>query len=221
MQLQNYIRILLRRGWIMAALALITAVAALGFSLIIKERAPLYTSKARILIQPARTDFGLSQAALVLLGSYESWMNSTYRAEAVIDQLQLDMTPLDLLDDVRIAGNTNTFVLEIEVEHPDGDIANDIARTWANLFIQWRNDQNQQALSEERIDAELLDEPRYELSRPKTLINTLAGGIMGFLVGLAIVFVLEYTEAGVIRSPEDVGRFLEMPVLGAVPRSES
>jgi len=107
----------------------------------------------------------------------------------------------------------------IEVENPDGERANDISRELANLFLQWRFDQNQTVRKEDRIDAEILDDPRYSLERPKTAINTAAGGIMGFLVGLAIVFVLEYIEAGIIRSPEDVDRFLGMPVLGAVPPS--
>ncbi|MCC6905553.1 MAG: lipopolysaccharide biosynthesis protein, partial [Anaerolineae bacterium] len=56
---------------------------------------------------------------------------------------------------------------------------------------------------------------------PNTKINTIAGGILGLLVGLAIVFVLEYLEAGIIRSPEDVDRFLSIPVLGAIPPAES
>ena len=54
MQLQTYMKILWRRGWIMVLLAVLTAAAAFGFSLIIKERAPLYQSTIKILVQPAR-----------------------------------------------------------------------------------------------------------------------------------------------------------------------
>ena len=56
MQLQQYMRILWRRGWIMLLLAVLTAAAAFGFSQIIKERAPLYKSTVTILVKPARTD---------------------------------------------------------------------------------------------------------------------------------------------------------------------
>jgi capsular polysaccharide biosynthesis protein len=217
MQLQTYLKILWRRGWIMILLAVLTAAAAFGFSLIIRERAPLYKSTVKILVQPAQTDFGQAQAAKQLLGPYEAWLNSTYRAADVIDILQLDMTPGELLSDVRIAGDLNQLVLRIEVEHPNGDVANDIAREWAGLFIQWRNQENEEVRREDRIDAEILDDPVYAIERPKIAINTAAGGILGFMIGLGIVFVLEYLESGIIRSPDDVDRVLAIPVLSAIP----
>ncbi|HQA68627.1 MAG TPA: hypothetical protein PK801_09905, partial [Aggregatilineales bacterium] len=103
---------------------------------------------------------------------------------------------------------------------PNGELANRIAWEWANLFVQWRNDENSQNRREDRIDAEIVDDPVYGLERPKTAINTIAGGILGFLVGLAVVFALEYAEAGIIKSPEDVSRALAMPVLSAIPPTE-
>lgn len=220
MQLQTYFRILRRRGWIMLLLAVITAVAAFGFSTIMEERAPIYKSTLKILVQPSRTDFGQAQAAKILLRSYVAWMDSNYRAADVIDLLQLDMTPEDLRGDVTIASDDSRLVIQIDVENPNGDVANDIARKWADLFIQWRNEENQKVRREDRIDALIIDDPRYALDSPKTKVNTAAGAILGFLIGLGIVFVLEYIEAGIIRSPDDVERFLETPVLGAIPSAE-
>lgn len=220
MQLQTYVRILWRRGWIMLLLAVITAAAAFGFSTIMEERAPVYKSTLKILIQPARTDFGQAQAAKMLLRSYVAWMDSNYRASDVIDTLQLDMVPDELRGDVTIASDDSRLVIQVDVENHNGDVANDIARTWAELFIQWRNEENQKVRREDRIDAIIIDDPRYVLDSPKTTVNTAAGGVLGLLVGLAIVFVLEYLEAGVIRTPEDVDRILAMPVLGSIPPVE-
>ena len=67
----------------------------------------------------------------------------------------------------------------------------------------------------------MLDEPRYALERPKTGINVAAGAILGALLGGVIVFVLEWNEAGVIRSPGDVERFLGLPVVGLIPAVEN
>lgn len=220
MQLQTYMRILWRRGWIMLLLAVITAAAAFGFSTILEERAPVYKSTIKVLVQPARTDLGQAQAAKVLLRSYVAWMDSDYRAASVIDTLKLDMEPSVLRSDVTIASDDSRLLIQIDVENPDGDVANDIARTWADLFIQWRNEENQKVYREDRIDAQVIDDPRYVLDSPKTKINTAAGAVLGFLVGLVIVFVLEYMEAGVIRSPEDVNRAFSIPVLGAIPPVE-
>jgi len=147
-------------------------------------------------------------------------MDSNYRAQEVIEKLDLDMEPGALRSDVTIASEAQRLVIQIEVEQPNGDLANDIAREWANRFIQWRNEENQKVRREDRIEAAIIDDPVYGLDFPKAWVNTAAGGVFGFLVGLAIVFVLEYIEAGIIRSPEDVERFLGLSVLGAIPSTD-
>lgn len=204
----------------MLALAVLAAAATFGFSTIMEERAPVYKSTIRILVEPQRTDFGQAQAAKTLLRSYVAWMDSRYRAAEVIDRLDLDMVPDQLMGDVEIASDDSRLVIQIDVENPNGELANQIAKEWATLFIEYRNERNAEARREDRIDAQIIDDPVFSLDRPNVKINTAAGGILGLLIGMAIVFVLEYLEAGVIRSPEDVDRFLSMPMLGAIPPTD-
>jgi len=90
MSLTEYIRILWRRGWIILLLAALTAASAFVFSTI---QTPTYKSTINILIQPARTDFGLTQSAKLLLDSYVAFLDTNRVAQSVIDSLQLDMTP--------------------------------------------------------------------------------------------------------------------------------
>jgi capsular polysaccharide biosynthesis protein len=213
----TYLRLLWRRGWIVALVMALTAASALVFSLIVKERAPIYRSTVEVLVQPARSDFGLVQSAKILLDSYVAWMYSDYRAAEVIDRLKLDMTPTDLRTNVKIASEAQRLVITIEVDNGNGNVANDIAREWAAVFIEWRNEENQKNRREDRIDAQMIDDPRYELFFPKTGINTAAGAMLGLLLGGAVVLILEYIEAGVVRTPDDVTRFLEMGVLGVIP----
>ncbi|MBM4422150.1 MAG: hypothetical protein FJ030_02020 [Chloroflexi bacterium] len=217
MPLSEYFRILYRRGWILALMALLTAAAAFVFS---KLQTPVYQSTIRILVQPARTDFGLTQSAKILLRSYVAWMDTDRVAADVIDAMQLDTVPEALRGNVTIASDDSRFVIQIDIEDENGDLANDVARKWAELFIQWRNDENQKQRKEDRVDAIILDAPRYSLDRPKTSINTLAGGILGILLGGVIVFVLEYIESSVIRSAADIERQFALPVLGAIPSAE-
>ena len=107
------------------------------------------------------------------------------------------------------------------MKDPDPAEANDIAQKWADFFIQWRNDQNATTRLEDRVDAFVLDPPRPALDHPKRSINTLAGAILGGLLGGVIIFVLEYVESGVIRSPQDIDRMLSLSVLGAIPALET
>ncbi|MCP4358999.1 MAG: hypothetical protein GY796_13345 [Chloroflexi bacterium] len=214
MKLSDYLRIIRQRGWIIILLALLTAAAAFAFS---KMQTPIYESSLKLLVRPARTDFGQSQAARELLGTYEQWLRSSYRSQAVIDELQLDMTAGELLGDVSVASDRLGLVLQVVVENTDGELANDIARVWGNLLIQWQQQENDKNRQEDRITIEFQDNPQYSLSSPQTKINTAAGFVFGALLGVILIFVLEWLDSGVMRRSEDVERYLDIPVVGSIP----
>lgn len=215
MELSDYFRILRQRGWVILVLMALTAAAAFGFS---KMQTPVYQSNLRMLVQPSRTDFGQAQAAKTLLSSYEQWLYSSYRAQSVINNLQLDMTPGELLGDVRVASDGNSFIISLSVENTDPDLANDIARSWGNELIMWQNANNDKLNKEDRITIEFVDDPRAGLDRPDTMINTAAGAVFGLLLGVGFIFLLEWLASGVIRRSEDVERYLDIPVIGTIPQ---
>jgi capsular polysaccharide biosynthesis protein len=212
-ELNDYLRILRQRGWLILLLALLTAVAAFAFS---KMQTPEYKSSVRLLIT-SRPDFGQTQAARFELRNYAAWMNSSYQARRVIDELQLDMTPPELLGKVTFAPATSESIILLEVKHSNGDIGNNIARVWGEQLIHWRNQENAGLRKEDRIEALFIDDPVYGLHRPKTTINTAAGAVFGALLGVILIFLLEWIESGIVRRSEDVERYLEIPVIGTIP----
>lgn len=216
MEFRDYIRILRQRGWIIIVLALLTAVAAYGYSRI---QTPVYESTLRLLVIPSRTDFGQAQAAKTLMRGYTQWMNSSFRSAQVIDELQLAMTPDQLLGDVAIASDDSSFIITLEVENTNPDVANDIARTWGNIVIQWQEENNAKLRKEDRIGIEFVDRPKAGLKSPRVRINTIAGAVMGALVGLILIFVLEWVDSGILRRSEDIERYLEVPVIGTIPKN--
>ena len=215
MELRDYLRVVRRRGWLIVVLAVLTAGATFGFS---KLQTPVYEASLRMLVQPARTDFGQAQAAKQLLRGYVQWIRSSYRAAGVIDRLQLDMTPGQLLGDVEVASDDSSFVIQINVENSDPSLAQDIATTWGNLFIQWRVEDNATQRREDRVDVEFIDDPQVGLERPQTTINTAAGLVFGALLGIMVVLALEWIESGVVRRSDDVERYLDIPVIGTIPQ---
>ena len=214
MELQDYLRVLRRRGWLIILLVVLTAVASFAFS---RLQTPIYKSSVDILVQPARADFGLTQSARILLRSYVSFMDTDTQAQRVINLLSLDRLPGELRSHVKIASDESRLVIQLNVEDPDGELANNIAQAWTDLFIQWRNAENAGQRKEDQVQAIQLDPPRYALARPKWRINVLAGAILGGLIGGVAVFALEWIESGVVRRPEDVDRYLDLPLLGAIP----
>ena len=217
MELGDYIRILRKRWWIIIVAVALTAGSALAFS---KLQPPEYTSTAEIVIEPARPDWGLAQSAKMLLRTYMTVADSYSWAQQVIDELQLPMTPEQLRGAARFAAEDDRMVIKLEIEAYDGDQANDIARTWGTLLIQWRDQQNQLQNKEDRVYASLRDQPRYTQSWPKTKVVTAAGGIFGLVVAGVVIFFLEWIEAGIIRTPRDLEQQLSLTVVGAIPSEE-
>jgi capsular polysaccharide biosynthesis protein len=215
MSLNDYLRILRRWWWIMLLLALLTALSAYAFSAL---QTPIYKSTVLISVKPSRPDFGLSQSTKALLRSYETRIRTEDFAAAVIDRLSLDVTPESLLGDVTIASDDSRFTIQIDVENVNGDVANDIARELAYEFLAWRNTENADIAREDQVRAEILQSPtRYSLFRPQKDVNTIAGAILGLILGGVIIFLVEYRDAAIIRFADDVERGLGLPVLGAIP----
>lgn len=213
MNLIDYVRILVRRGWIMLLLALIVAASAFFVS---RMQTPIYRSTQLVLIQPSRSDFGLTEASRLQLNSYAVYLDSELIAQRIIEDLRLDMTPAQLKGNVTIAPDTLRLVVRIDVRSTDGDQANDIARAWGQQLVDYRNQENQTSRREDRVNALLPDLPRYSQQSPRPLLTAVAGGILGLIVGGVIVFALEYLESSVVRRREDLERD-DLLVLAGVP----
>lgn len=213
MELSDYLRIIRRRGWLMILLAVLTAAAAYGFS---SMQEPIYKSTARMLIT-SRPDFGQTQAARELRRDFAVYLNSSFVAADVINDLQLDKEPSALLGNVTIAPATDSNVIVIEVKDSNGNVANDIARSWGDQLIKYRNAENADLPRADRIEARLLDNPSFGKDSPNTRINTAAGGIFGLLLGVLLIFLIEWLESGVLRRPEDIERVMDLPVIGKIP----
>lgn len=214
MNLFDYVRVLIRRGWIVVLAIIITSASAYAYS---HTQTPEYKASQKALIQPARNDFGLVETLRILLRSYVEYLNTDLRAQEVIQRLQLDMTPGELRSRATINSDPTTLLIQIDVEMEDPTTAAEIANTWGQLLIEFRNQSNSDLRREDRIEASLLDYPVAGQSKPNTRTNVMAAAILGILLGGAVVFVLEYLEANILREPEDVERWLDVPILASIP----
>jgi capsular polysaccharide biosynthesis protein len=218
MNLVDYGRIVLRRGWIIILVAIIGAASAFILS---KQQTPEVRASKVMLIQPSRVDNGLTIATTGLLNPLVAYLDSTYRAQDVIDNLQLDMTAADLLGKVDISANRDNLTVQIDVNLGDCAIGNRIAEQWGNLLIQYRDQQNQTARQEDRVGAIAQDVAKCPTATsPNVPINTAAGALFGGILGVIIVFVLEYLESSIVHRREDIERILDLPVLASVPNLE-
>ena len=201
MNLSGYLRAIRRQGWLIILAALITGGSALGFS---TRQLPFYRSSLHIQILPSRTELSMAQSIQVLLRSYISVMHTTENARKVIDALSLMRTPEDVKSDLTIEPDSAQLVLVFNVEDYDGEQANRIAKAWGELFLQWLTRENQRHRQENRVYAEILEEPRYQKLRPKPLLNTVAGLGFGLVSGTTVVLIIAWLEQGIIHTPREL-----------------
>jgi len=214
MNLFEYVRIVVRRGWIIALAIIITTGAAFAYS---RTLEPEYRATQKVAIQPARNDFGLVETLRILLRSYVEYLNTDIRTNEVIQRLELDMTPGNLRGNATIDSDPTTLIIQIDVDLADPTTAAQAANMWGQLLVEFRNQSNSDLRREDRIEAELLDYPQPYQTRPNTRTNVMAAGILGILLGGVMIFVLEYLESNILRSREDAEKWLEVPILATIP----
>ena len=216
MELQEYIRIVRSRGWIVLLLAVLVAGAAYVFS---KTQPTVYEAGVNLTVRPARADWGLSNTVGSLLRSLAGDITTHSFMRKVIDLEQLDTTTDDLLDGktVFVKDEAADFTISIVVRDPSDRVAVQMVNAIADLFVEQREEWNQVQDKRDRIDVAIRDHAQYAgVYSPKTRINVLAGGVLGALIGTLIVFVMEWLEAACVRSSEDMDR-LGVRMLGVIP----
>jgi capsular polysaccharide biosynthesis protein len=215
MDLRAYLDILRRRGWIIIAVALIAAIAALGLSLV---QTKTYRATARISAVPARPDWGLGNSAKDLLRNFVNNINTHDMANRVIAQAQLDMNSYDLLAKIAVSAEPENFIIRIDAKDHDPQIAIRIVKKMAELFVDERlayyNTQDKANRIEVKLVDSVIDAPLYQ---PKPLMNAIAGFALGAIIGALILLALEWMSADVLATPENVEKATGLPVLGVIP----
>jgi capsular polysaccharide biosynthesis protein len=214
MELRDYLRILRKRGWIIILTTVLTAAAAWGFS---QMQTVEYKSTINVFVRPDRIDNGTLLATKQILRGFVRYIDSENFAQRVINAIGLDMMPGVLKGHVTIASKDEDYIIQIDVTDTDSAQSERIALEWANQFVRWRKVDNDEQRKEDRVSADIVQNPTTSKFRPQTSLNVIAGAIIGLLLGVLIVFFLESIESNILRSPDDVERVLGTTVIGAIP----
>lgn len=132
--------------------------------------------------------------------------------------LHTDLGAETMLEHTRAEPVQDSDQIRIDVEDADPTRAAQLSLAIADVYTQQHNAQEQGKLREERVILRPLDRPtQATLIWPQTRILVPAAGLLGLIVAGLVVLGLVYLDDS-IRSTSDVQRYLELPVLGLVPR---
>lgn len=215
MTIQEYIRIIRRRGWIVVIAALLAAAAAYGISYLQKD---VFRSTVYVSTVPARPDWGLGNTAKDLLRNFALNLKTYENTQEAIARAKLDQDPNDFLANVDVAPETDNFAIKIEARNGDGGVARQMALTLAQIFEQERTAYYAQQDKNNRIEVKVRSNAiGYDQIQPKPTVNAIAGAVLGLLLGISVVLALTWLEADLLRTPAAAERALGIPVLATIP----
>jgi capsular polysaccharide biosynthesis protein len=214
-EFREYWNIVRKRGWIIVLVAVVAAVAALGVSLLMQET---YEATIQLSVNPARADWGLSQAIKDLLRNYSINIKSHRMTQEAINRAQLDMSTYDFLANLDVGEDAASLSITIQAESHDPEEARLMAQTLADVFVDERRQWNSEQDKSDRIFVEKVDDIRdVPLTSPKKAFNMAAGAVFGAIVGGIIVVFLEWLQSDIVRTVADVDRAVGVTVLAAIP----
>lgn len=204
------------RRWpiILACVVVCAGVAALYSKLTPK----IYRASTVISVTAARFDYGNGLAAQQLIANYALQLSGQDLLRQLDQQLKLDKSPAELEQMIKASSDNTTLTINLSVDDTDAQRAADIANGLSQLFVANTQAYNQAHLNPD-VDVRIYqaaDRPTSP-NRPKTKINTLAGALLGLLVGCGAAYLLDIWDDR-LRGEHDVEAGLGLPLLGSIPR---
>lgn len=179
---------------------------------------PEYSSTSKLYILSKSTS--LTSLADIQIGTsltkdYVELIQSRPVIDKVIENLNLNRTYEEVLNQVDITNKSDTRILVITATDQDPELAKDLADELAHVS-------KTQIAEIMRIDEPSIVELGYITGEPVNvhlLKNTALGGFAGAFVAIAIILVI-YLLDDSVKTQEDVEKYLGINTLAAIPSKD-
>ena len=218
--LKDLFEVVKRRSWIILLTAVLCAGLAVGFSLL---QTPVYEASIKILVgqERGRTDAPRDDVNSLqqLTRTMAEGVNSRPVAEGVIQELGLQTSPGEVLDNLSAEQVRETQFIQVNYRDPSPERAQQGANTVGDVFSEQISEVSPSASAVTATvweRAETPDEP----VEPNPLRNGLAALVLGLGLGMGLAFLLEHLDDS-WRSPEEAEQVSGVPTFGIVPEFEA
>lgn len=213
-EIREIMTIIAKRWWLLL-LFLLLALATSGI-VSFYVLTPMYEASTTLLVgqrtEGAQIIYQDIQLNRQLVKTYGEIAKSSTVANDIISQLNLRLTTNQLREkiDVRQVGDTEIISISVRDESPEhaAFLANGVARVFMDHVAQIMKTNNVSIIDPAGV-------PTSPVS-PRKLLNMAVAGVLALMVGFFLVFFLEYLDNS-IKSPLDVERYLEVPLMGTIP----
>ncbi|MBV1821917.1 hypothetical protein KUA25_28250, partial [Bacteroidales bacterium MSK.15.36] len=133
----------------------------------------------------------------------------------VIKNLELDLTPKEFEEKVNVNLVNDTEIIKVEVVDEDPKLAVAISNETAEVFMKTVKEK----MKVENVQViDRAQEPEKPI-KPRPKLNMAIAGVLGFMISIFIIFLIEYLDS-TIKTPDDVEKYLELPIIGTIPNVE-
>lgn len=221
--LQRLFAALVKRSWLIVAIAVLCAVAAfLGTFFFIT---PEYQSSAMFYVNNNSLSLGEASLSISssdisasrgLVKSYIVILNTRESLNDVIDYAGVDRTYSELKGMISAAAVDSTEIFEVVVTSTDPQEAEKIADAIAYILPK-RISSIIEGTSAKVVDSAVLP---ASPSSPSYIKNTMIGFVLGLALTVVVIVLRELMDI-TIRTEEDIAQACRYPVLAAVPDMEA
>ena len=214
--LREYFAIIKKRFWIIAIITVVAMVVSGVISFFMLS--PVYESKSTLIVNTEKNEetqmitgdqFSVSQKLAVTYGEI---IKSRAVLESVISNLKLDSEYEDLVGQITVSPVKDTQIISISVQDTNPKKARDIANEIPKVFEK-EVKRITKANDIQVIDKAILPQGAI---KPNKMMNVAIAAVLGMMIGLFIVFLLEYLD-NKIKTVQDVEKHLGLSVIGVIP----
>ena len=218
--LREYFAIIKKRFWIIAIITIVAMVVSGVISFFMLS--PVYESKSTLIVNTEKSQetqmitgdqFTVTQKLAVTYGEI---IKSRTVLESVISNLKLDSEYEDLVEKITVSPVKDTQIISISVQDTNPKKARDIANEIPKVFEK-EVKRITKANDIQVIDKAILPQGAI---KPNKMMNVAIAAVLGMMIGLFIVFLLEYLD-NKIKTPQDIEKHLGLSVIGVIPNEDT
>ena len=219
--LREYFFVLRKRLWLVILLTIVSVVVSGIVSYYVLE--PEYQTFTTLIVGKPKdyqnVDNKLEYNELLLnqklVSTYGEIVKTRAVTDEVIEKLNLDMGYKEFKEKVNVNLVKDTEIIKLEVTDRNPELAAKIANETALVFMK----NIKEIMMVENV--QVIDEAQIPESpiKPRPKLNMAIAGVLGFMIGIFLIFLLEYLD-NTIKTPEDVERYLDLPIIGTIPMVE-
>lgn len=212
-----YIIIKERLGLIISIIVSAVVIATILSFLVIK---PTYQTSTSILVgKPQATGAESTQLSNVmayqnLVKTYTEIAKSTLVAQGAYDKLKGRVSVAQIKNAITVTPQTGTQILIITGKGKSPEEAYNITNASSEAFIDSIKTVFPTGGDIQTIDKVVL--PQSPIS-PNKKLNITIGFFLGLMLSVGIVFLIEYLD-NTIKTENDVEKYLNLPILGTIPK---